>query len=54
MGECTENIYKYWGKACSGEVGVPEYHLLVYHCLDVAAVGQRLLECRPALLEQIA
>ncbi len=32
--------YKYWGKAA--EDG--SYHLLPYHCLDVAAVGQAILE----------
>ncbi len=35
-----ENIYKYWGKA--DKEG--NYHLLVYHCLDVAAVGKVWLE----------
>ncbi len=35
--------FKYWGKARKeGEEGAP-YHLLPYHCLDVAAVGQVLL-----------
>ena len=31
-------IYRYWGKA--GKDG--SYHLLPYHCLDVAAVGNQL------------
>ncbi|HDY87050.1 MAG TPA: CRISPR-associated endonuclease Cas3'', partial [bacterium] len=34
--------YKYWGKAKkpeSGKDGDASYHLLVYHCLDVAAVA---------------
>lgn len=31
--------YKYWGKAKKREDGSHEYHLLVYHCLDVAAVA---------------
>lgn len=32
--------YKYWGKAEKAEEGKPvRYHLLPYHCLDVAAVG---------------
>lgn len=35
-----ENYYKYWGKA-SKEDG--SYHLLPYHCLDVAAVGYEFL-----------
>ena len=32
----NELIYKYWGKADKDG----KYHLLVYHCLDVAAVGK--------------
>ncbi|MGQ2872256.1 HD domain-containing protein, partial [Leptospira santarosai] len=31
-----KSYYKYWGKA--DQEG--NYHLLVYHCLDVAAVGE--------------
>ncbi|WP_373690960.1 HD domain-containing protein, partial [Endozoicomonas sp. SESOKO4] len=34
------SFYNYWGKAGhSSENGDASYHLLVYHCLDVAAVG---------------
>lgn len=32
--------YKYWGKARKREDGGYDYHLLPYHCLDVAAVGR--------------
>src|SRR6056297_582307 len=32
----SKNYYKYWGKA---EKDGCKYHLLPYHCLDVAAVG---------------
>jgi CRISPR-associated endonuclease/helicase Cas3 len=33
--------YKYWGKVRKKEDGGGyEYHLLPYHCLDVAAVGR--------------
>ncbi len=32
--------YKYWGKA---EKGGNNFHLLPYHCLDVAAVGYKLI-----------
>jgi len=33
--------YKYWGKARKKEDGSGfDYHLLPYHCLDVAAVGK--------------
>ncbi len=36
----TEKLYyKYWGKAGSDEGQVNNYHLLPYHCLDVAAVA---------------
>jgi CRISPR-associated endonuclease/helicase Cas3 len=38
----AEKYYKYWGKcgAQPNEGGLPSYHLLVWHCLDVAAVGK--------------
>jgi CRISPR-associated endonuclease/helicase Cas3 len=32
-----ESYFRYWGKAEKDGAG---YHLLVYHCLDVAAVDQ--------------
>ncbi|MDD5036074.1 MAG: CRISPR-associated helicase Cas3' [Methylococcaceae bacterium] len=46
----TDKAYwKYWGKARKkGEEGTP-YHLLPYHCLDVAAVGAVYLLHHPAL-----
>jgi len=39
MSSSEDIIYRYWGKARSGDETGPEYHLLPYHCLDVAAVG---------------
>lgn len=36
--------YKYWGKAGKNEGDEEKYHLLPYHCLDVAAVGYMLLK----------
>ncbi len=45
-----EDIYKYWGKA--DKEG--NYHLLVYHCLDVAAVGKVWLEKSPAFVKRAA
>jgi CRISPR-associated endonuclease/helicase Cas3 len=36
-------IYRYWGKARPDEGKDPVYHLLPYHCLDVAAVGEDLI-----------
>lgn len=49
----NEYYFKYWGKARKeGEEGVP-YHLLPYHCLDVAAVGKMLLDNHPYLLRML-
>ena len=45
----TASYYRYWGKARpSGEHGA-QYHLLPYHCLDVAAVGVEYLRRAPAV-----
>ncbi|WKJ90929.1 CRISPR-associated helicase/endonuclease Cas3 [Methylomonas montana] len=33
------SYYRYWGKAKSETEAAPAYHLLPYHCLDVAAVA---------------
>jgi len=38
-----QNYFRYWGKAKS-ENQTADYHLLVFHSLDVAAVGRLLLE----------
>jgi len=46
--------YKYWGKAQTNAESGPAYHLLPYHCLDVAAVGSVLLEKNPALFDRFA
>ncbi len=51
-----EALYRYWGKARrpdSQEDGNSS-HLLVYHSLDVAAVGKVLLEQHPFLLARLA
>ena len=37
------SFYSYWGKARSPTTDSNPYHLLPYHCLDVAAVGYVLL-----------
>ncbi len=48
------SYFRFWGKACKkGEPGEP-YHLLPYHCLDVAAVGRVLLQRHPALRRSLA
>jgi CRISPR-associated endonuclease/helicase Cas3 len=40
----VESYYKYWGKVKKRDAGGWDYHLLPYHCLDVAAVGYYLSE----------
>lgn len=45
------DYFRYWGKA---EKDGPGYHLLVYHCLDVAAVGQIIFEKNPRLLNKFS
>ena len=44
------NYYRYWGKI----IDDGSYHLLPYHCLDVAAVGNALLDAKPTLLTDIS
>ncbi len=44
------SYYRYWGKT-SEDGG---YHLLSYHCLDVAAVGWVLLHPKRALCRRVA
>ncbi|HAY10028.1 MAG TPA: CRISPR-associated helicase/endonuclease Cas3 [Thauera sp.] len=41
--------FGYWGKAHPSGTDGDGYHLLPYHCLDVAAVGVTLLKRSPAL-----
>ena len=43
-------IPPYWGKARPAADGGVSCHLLVFHCMDVAAVGVAFLERAPALL----
>ena len=53
--ETLEPYYSYWGKAArlADSTNQRSYHLLAYHCLDVAAVGQQLLLSDPNLLRKI-
>jgi CRISPR-associated endonuclease/helicase Cas3 len=44
----------YWGKAAQADSNGPPCHLLAYHALDVAAVGQTLLRQHPSLLRTLA
>src|SRR6266508_4366544 len=50
-GDLMESYFRDWGKA---EKAGDRYHLLPYHCLDVAAVGHVLLSRSPALLHKFA
>ena len=46
--------YQYWGKARKTADGKWQYHLLPYHCLDVAAVGRVWVENDLALRERLS
>lgn len=43
--------YRYWGKAQPSEDGQAAFHLLPFHCLDVAAVGAAYLKKSSSLLK---
>lgn len=47
-------MYRYWGKARPSDDAAPPYHPLPYHSLDVAAVGQVLLDRHPTLLTRLS
>jgi CRISPR-associated endonuclease/helicase Cas3 len=49
--DTTPSYFKYWGKASKDGVS---YHLLVYHCLDVAAVGWILMDPSKPLCKNLA
>ncbi len=49
-----QTYFKYWGKAKASDETGPSYHLLPYHCLDVAAVGRCLLNADKPLIHQLA
>ena len=44
--------FKYWGKADRSDGG--QYHLLPYHCLDVAAVGWHLMNPQKTLCKRLS
>jgi CRISPR-associated endonuclease/helicase Cas3 len=51
----TASYFKYWGKAKRDPAqGGADYHLLPYHCLDVAAVGALLLGPEKQLTKDLA
>lgn len=47
-------IRNYWGKAQPVAFDQPAWHPLAYHCFDVAAAGDALLEVRPEYLDALA
>lgn len=55
MNDVTKNlVFRYWGKAATDHAGEPIWHLLVFHCLDVAAVGWVLMDPERALCRRLA
>lgn len=48
MDPCATAATRYWGKADPAYPADPKWHPLVYHCLDVAAVGVEYLRRAPA------
>ena len=54
MSGSSDIIYRYWGKARPDDETGPAYHLLPYHCLDVAAVGFFLLSPEKPLCQRLA
>lgn len=51
MSVATAIYFQYWGKARPNDGQSVAYHLLPYHCLDVAAVGKAYLSHSPVLLK---
>lgn len=45
----SDSYFNYWGKARPGGEEEVQYHLLPYHCLDVAAVGYEYLAAHTSL-----
>jgi len=54
MSNSEDIIYRYWGKARSDDETGPAYHLLPYHCLDMAAVGWLLLNPQKPLCQRLS
>ncbi len=52
--DITGSFLAYWGKARAQEDGDKNYHLLPYHCLDVAATGFFLLSPRTIRCQRLA
>lgn len=47
-------MFRYWGKAGKNDAGEPVWHPLVYHCLDVAAVGEMFLRSNARVRQRLA
>lgn len=47
------SCFQYWGKARPAREEGEQYHLLPYHCLDVAAVAHVYVGRNPAFLQQL-
>ena len=47
-------ILRYWGKAKPETSTSPQWHPLIYHSLDVAACGRKLLEADPERRQALA
>jgi CRISPR-associated endonuclease/helicase Cas3 len=54
VGKVSQSYYRYWGKAQLDDETGPAYHLLPYHCLDVAAMGWILLNPKKSLCLRMA
>jgi len=54
MNSSEDIIYRYWAKTDTSDKNCSDYHLLPYHCLDVAAVGQALLSRHQSLSQFFA
>nr|WP_306800224.1 CRISPR-associated helicase/endonuclease Cas3 [Endozoicomonas sp. YOMI1] len=50
--EAGVSFYNYWGKASKNHNNKSSYHLLVYHCLDVAAVAKAWWQASASLRRQ--
>jgi CRISPR-associated endonuclease/helicase Cas3 len=48
------DYFRYWGKAKGADESGPDFHLLPYHCLDVAAVGRLLLAPEKVFCQRLA
>lgn len=50
----SPDYFRYWGKASPEQADSSAYHLLPFHCLDVAACGQALLRLSQFSLASLA